>query len=519
MLVIFYLLTGVFSTLKIHSPDELSDLSFNVGYASFGSPGLYSIYGKIVSASHRNCAPSTTYEDHEIPLILYYSDCSFSDLAYKFYISGVKLLLLLSLEDNINFVMLPSYNFEVDNMNIVILMIPRFVYTFYFAYYKNIWISYTYDYIQTEVPEAQLVISGYHENDKKYIESYVSLYKTLKLSISNSSFTFQYSNYSEFMSLTEDCIFFESNYYCLKNTNNSTGSEILTNSILSQSFYNEISQSNKPQKLFIDYLDDLTNICFQNYTLLCSYNLAIKYGFSGNINYEVLKKAELNTLSTGFYRINNLNFYWPGLPLQEIYCLSSKVPNENCPILCNANCKYSDLTDNVCSIYCNSSSCGYSQLKCLEIYKECYSFMMSDGNCNEKCLNDEDCISSHESKSNKYIVLISLTISLPILSMLICIIVYKIRTNNRRNRRVTESESETMIILEPEKFYKGTEVLGDLYCVIDLVVINEGDYVVITPCKHIYHPNCLSQWLSNSQNSEKLCPNCKNSLKLFKIQE
>lgn len=236
MVIIFYLLTGVFSTLKIHSPDDLSTISFNVGFATFGSPGLYSIYGKINLANLKNCAPIKTYENHEIPFVLYHSDCSFSEIAYNFYISGANLLLLLLSSDNIDFVMLPSSDFEVENMNIVTLMIPRYVYTFYFAFYENIWISHTYDYIQTEIPIVQLVISGYHEIDKKYIKSYDSLYKSLKLSSSNFLFTFQYSNYSESMNLTQDCIFYDSNYYCLHNTNKSSGSEILTNSILSQNF-------------------------------------------------------------------------------------------------------------------------------------------------------------------------------------------------------------------------------------------------------------------------------------------
>lgn len=76
-----------------------------------------------------------------------------------------------------------------------------------------------------------------------------------------------------------------------------------------------------------------------------------------------------------------------------------------------------------------------------------------------------------------------------------------------------------MTILEPQKFYKDIEVLGDLCCVIDLVAINEGDFVVITPCKHIYHPKCLAQWLDNILNPQKSCPNCKSSLKLFKVQD
>lgn len=113
-----------------------------------------------------------------------------------------------------------------------------------------------------------------------------------------------------------------------------------------------------------------------------------------------------------------MNFYWSGIFLQEIYCLSSEIPNGNCPILCSSGCEYSYLADNVCSSYCNSSSCGYSQLKYLKLYNECYTFMMSDGNCNSQCFDDKDCNSS-KPKKKQYIVLISLTIILPILSILV----------------------------------------------------------------------------------------------------
>lgn len=64
MLFILYFLLGVNSIFKIHSPDSLSSLHFDIGLAAFGSPGLYSIYGKITEASLNNCKPTKEYSEH-----------------------------------------------------------------------------------------------------------------------------------------------------------------------------------------------------------------------------------------------------------------------------------------------------------------------------------------------------------------------------------------------------------------------------------------------------------------------
>lgn len=70
-------------------------------------------------------------------------------------------------------------------------MIPRYIYSSYFAFFDNIWASYaynlfflcfkifsinllyfiyTFDHIQTKIPQVQLMISGYYEVDKYYIQ-------------------------------------------------------------------------------------------------------------------------------------------------------------------------------------------------------------------------------------------------------------------------------------------------------------------------------------------------------------
>ena len=78
--------------------------------------------------------------------------------------------------------------------------------------------------------------------------------------------------------------------------------------------------------------------------------------------------------------------------IEIAYCLSQNSPSSNCP-KCSEQCAYDDLRDIDCSIKCNSSSCGYDNLYCLES-DNCYTFMLNDGNCNDLCSDDPDCPAS-----------------------------------------------------------------------------------------------------------------------------
>lgn len=51
-------------------------------------------------------------------------------------------------------------------------MIPRYIYSSYFAFFDNIWASYAYNlfFLCFKIPQVQLMISGYYEVDKYYIQ-------------------------------------------------------------------------------------------------------------------------------------------------------------------------------------------------------------------------------------------------------------------------------------------------------------------------------------------------------------
>lgn len=73
-----------------------------------------------------------------------------------------------------------------------------------------------------------------------------------------------------------------------------------------------------------------------------------------------------------------------------MYCLSLENYNDDCMNKYDSGFKYEYINSGICYDRCNSSSCGYSQLTCLEIVEDCYYFMILDGNCNEKCLDETD---------------------------------------------------------------------------------------------------------------------------------
>ena len=94
-----------------------------------------------------------------------------------------------------------------------------------------------------------------------------------------------------------------------------------------------------------------------------------------------------------FYYVSGIPFFIEKF-IEQIYCLSSPNPPSECRF-CNNNVCVDNPHTNQCSLSCNTSDCGFDNLKCLEA-DNCYSFMIGDGNCNNACINDPDC------KNNQY---------------------------------------------------------------------------------------------------------------------
>ena len=76
----------------------------------------------------------------------------------------------------------------------------------------------------------------------------------------------------------------------------------------------------------------------------------------------------------------------------------------------------------------------------------------------------------------------------------------------RRKKIASQRIDDSKFTLMPIKYHKGLVFYGDPICTIDLSGFHEGQSVVITPCNHIFHTNCLKEWF-NSEKVTKTCPN------------
>ena len=57
--------------------------------------------------------------------------------------------------------------------------------------------------------------------------------------------------------------------------------------------------------------------------------------------------------------------------------------------------------------------------------------------------------------------------------------------------------------------YKKEKYSENFQCIICMEEFNEGEKVKLLPCGHIFHPNCIKEWLMK----QKSCPFCKSEIK------
>ena len=68
----------------------------------------------------------------------------------------------------------------------------------------------------------------------------------------------------------------------------------------------------------------------------------------------------------------------------------------------------------------------------------------------------------------------------------------------------------------PVKFDSNLNFIGDPLCTIDILGFKKGDMVIVTPCSHIFHPECIKEWI-NANTIEKRCPNCNFNFEAIKF--
>ena len=67
------------------------------------------------------------------------------------------------------------------------------------------------------------------------------------------------------------------------------------------------------------------------------------------------------------------------------------------------------------------------------------------------------------------------------------------------------------------KFNKNLKFIGEPVCTIDITGFKRGDLILITPCHHIFHSNCIFEWI-NANPGGKRCPMCNFNLGNTKFQ-
>ena len=71
--------------------------------------------------------------------------------------------------------------------------------------------------------------------------------------------------------------------------------------------------------------------------------------------------------------------------------------------------------------------------------------------------------------------------------------------------------------ITPVPFNLKIEYNGDPVCTIDLQGFKTNELVVVTPCKHVFHPSCLKEWLECERGGKK-CPDCRFELDTYRIE-
>ena len=188
-----------------------------------------------------------------------------------------------------------------------------------------------------------------------------------------------------------------------------SGAQQLANSIEIVNYFNFIKQYEQSLSQFLAIVMEVYSECEFNYSSTCISSIFNEFNFSENwlydsfyINWYFLYTPYI----IPFYQVNDLYLYWINY-LEKFYCSISLISYYGCT-LCNSFCTYYSLRNSIDCHYCNVSSCGYSNLECLE-KDNCYSFMIGDGNCNKACNNDPDClitIFTGESDENLIIIIV-----------------------------------------------------------------------------------------------------------------
>ncbi|OMJ89902.1 hypothetical protein SteCoe_7891 [Stentor coeruleus] len=398
LLLIFFLSNLCESVIKVHSPDELRDLGIPYGFANFGNPALSPKYGRIQYDSLSECKLNVNIPKNTVLVLYWDNNCILKDILYRSYSSGANLILILASESDKLFNITASYYTDDMYEDFTALVIPFYIYSEYFSKYKNVWISYEFDYKKSNNPQVELILSGNRNQEAFIVKGAKTIVKNYKIAESYFKINIAYTSTARNTDL--DCIEYQENYYCAHSLSSFRGKLILENLLTSLTFYKSLPKVDHSLHIFIEYLQEMYTKCGEDYDIDCNINLVIKSGGLGNIDMDLLLSAKGLNDPDSHLVINGKYFPWWN-SIESGYCLSYNQIPSLCP-KCSTKCYYEVKFIKNCISDCNTTSCGYSNMECLiSPLHFCYYFMLNDGNCNSECSLEEDCSGENNNDSGQ----------------------------------------------------------------------------------------------------------------------
>ena len=380
-----------FGSLFIYSPDELKGPISNLTIFGFGNPSFYDTVGKLVFLDLTSCSVTSPLDTYSIAVITLPSNssCLYSEIVLSVQNNGgIGSIIVVSPNDH-DQSFIPSTELLDEEISILALAIGSELGEKLQKYSnEEIWVSYNYDVSIKEEPVITYYLTSDIHTDEKFFSKLQDLNDRISLSPDKFRIGFSYVMPSDpRVDKSKDCL--DSTIFCLPPNAVATGSQRLESAVISLNYFSSLKDSEAVSKI-ISYFQFLDRFCSADYSHTCHQLLISSHGGSSNTSREVLDYVPVLTGDYFFiiFTIGLNTFYWEQF-LEEEYCFSSTLPYSGCP-KCSDECPFTDLSETECIAVCNTSACGYGNMKCLES-NECFTFMLGDGNCNSQCTNDPDC--------------------------------------------------------------------------------------------------------------------------------
>ncbi|OMJ89501.1 hypothetical protein SteCoe_8297 [Stentor coeruleus] len=375
------------SDLTIISPDDLRNTPLTTSVSTYGSPSLLPRVGVLqIQKLDANCDFDKIFNEFDFLVIPSSTQCN-QDLIIGNAARKNASMIIFLVENNQLANVHTSESNHKDLKATVIHVSKSLEKSIKSIHKYPVWAKYEYPITILEDIYITYYFTHNYTIDKYFIKDILNLDKRLI----KFSPMFSYINISLVTDQENDCYTYRNNYveYCHKPGNN--GTILIENGFYISRFLQEINDV----WVFLDTLLDIYEDCEFDYSRGC---LEKKVKVGKDIEPDISKWIEQSSIIP-YYEINLKPFYWPSA-LKEAYCIGrNEIPN-NCG-LCMDDCYYNYLSKGIKGCRnCNSSSCGYVNLKCLEeeaVYgQNCYKFMLSDGSCNKGCRNDPDCANDND---------------------------------------------------------------------------------------------------------------------------